>query len=450
MGDTGYLDVATSLATTLWIVLGALGAALAVLMVFAVLRRLVCIAEPHQVLIVSGKRSVAPDGTPLGYTIVRRGRRVIRIPILHQVDAMDMRLIPTDVVVQNAYSKGNIPLRIHAIANVKINGDDRFINNAIERFQGRPVVEIQNVARQTLEGALREVVAQMTPEEVNEDRLKFADRLAVIAEDGLQKLGLQLDTLKIQSVADDTGYLDALGRPRIAQVLRDAENAENQAQQEITRAQARAHQRAESARADNEKLILQKRNELRRIQAELEGQAQAVEREAEAAARTARAQAEQQLQALRAELERLRLQADVVIPAEIEREAAELRAVGEAAPTQQNGAAAVAALRMMVDAWKAMGPRAKQVYVIQHLEQIVGTLVAALRHVRVGEVHVVDRGDGSALAGYVATYPQMIAAVLRAFGQATGIDVPAALAEGAAVEAHRGRAATGTHPTQGG
>jgi flotillin len=416
------------LSDPLWMVVAAaLGIAIAVLVLVAIIRRLLYIARPNEALVFSGKRHVTADGQVLGYRIVMGGQRAFRIPILERVDRIDMRLIPSDVVVQNAYSKGNIPLQIHAIANVKVHSDPRYIGNAIERFLGRSVREVQMVAQQTLEGALREVLAQLTPEEVNEDRLKFAQILIGAADDDLNKLGLQLDTLKIQMVSDETSYLDSLGRPRIAQVLRDAQNAEHQAQREVTRAQALSNQRAEVAKAASETAILQKSNELRQVRAELEGEAQAVEREAEAAAKTARAQAEQELQSLRSELERLRLQADVVIPAEIRREAQQLLAVGEAAPTAENGAAQVAVLRMMNDAWNAMGDKAKEIYVIQHLEEIVDTVVQNLQGVEVGEVHVLDRGDGSGLSSYAATYPQMVAAVLTALRDSTGVDVPAIL-----------------------
>jgi flotillin len=412
----------------LWVVVGAaVGIAVTLLLLIAIVKRLLYIARPNEALVFSGKRHVTADGQTLGYRIVMGGRRALRIPILERVDRIDMRLIPTDVVVQNAYSKGNIPLQIHAIANVKVHSDRRYIGNAIERFLGRSVREVQLVAQQTLEGALREVLAQLTPEEVNEDRLKFAQILIGAADDDLNKLGLQLDTLKIQMVSDETSYLDSLGRPRIAQVLRDAENAENKAQQEITRAQAQSNQRAEVGKATSETSILQKRNELRQVMAELDGEAQAVEREAEAAAKTARAEAEQELQALRSELEQLRLRADVVIPAEIRREAQQLLAVGEAAPTAENGAAQVEVLRMMSEAWNAMGNQAKEIYVIQHLEEIVDTVVQSLQNVDVGEVHVLDRGDGSGLSSYAATYPQMVAAVLTALRSSTGVDVPAIL-----------------------
>jgi flotillin len=414
--------------STLWgVVIAAVGIAVGLMVLIAIAKRLLHIAEPSRALVFSGKRYVAEDGTTRGYRIIQGGRRAFRIPILERVDPIDTRLIPTDIVVQNAYSRGNIPLRIHAIANVKVHADPRYIGNAVERFLGRSVNEIQMVGQQTLEGALREVLAQLTPEEVNEDRLKFAQSLIDAAEDDMNKLGLQLDTLKIQSVYDDTGYLDSLGRPRIAQVLRDAENAENEAQQEITRAQARSSQRAEVGKATAETAILQKRNELRRVRADLEGEAQSVEREAEAAAKTARAEAEQELQEMRAELENKRLQADVVIPSEMDREARAILAVGEAAPTAESGAAAVEVLRMMSEAWKTMGPKAKELYVIQHIEEIVDTVVEHLQNVAVDEVHVLDQGDGSGLASYAATYPQMVATVMRTLSESTGVDVPAIL-----------------------
>ncbi|MCB9595436.1 MAG: flotillin family protein [Sandaracinaceae bacterium] len=387
------------------------------------MRNLLFIARPNEALIFSGQRYTAPDGQVVGYKVVRQGRRALKIPIIERIDRMDMTLIPVDVVVQNAYSKGNIPLMIHAIANVKIHSDDRMIGNAIERFLGKPTGEIQLVAQQTLEGALREVLAQLTPEEVNEDRLKFAERLLQTAEDDLDKLGLQLDTLKIQSVSDDTGYLDSIGRPAIAQALRDAENAENQAMQETAQAQAEATQLAEVSKAEAQLVVQQKQNELRRVQAELEGEAAAVEREAEAAAKTARAEAEKELQEIRARLENLRLQAEVIIPAEFARQARAIEAIGRAAPTKENGEAAVEVLRMMTDAWKSMGNQARELYVIQHLEDIVGTVVDQLDNIEIDEVNVLDQGDGQGLSSYAATYPKMVAEVMNALKETTGVDV---------------------------
>jgi flotillin len=133
---------------------------------------------------------------------------------------------------------------------------------------------------------------------------------------------------------------------------------------------------------------------------------------------------------MRASLEQKRLQADVVIPADIQRQAQAVLAVGDAAPTAESGAAANEVLRMMTEAWKAMGSSAKELYVIQHIEEIVGPVVRALQDVEVQEVNVLDRGDGSGLASYAASYPHMVAQVLRALAESTGVDVPAILGSG--------------------
>jgi flotillin len=413
----------------IWSIVG-VGIAIAVIVViFAqILRNFLYIARPNEALVFSGRSSKAEDGTLLGYSIVKGGKRHVRIPVFETVNRLDMTIQPIDIVVQNAYSRGNIPLEIHAIANVKIHSDDRWLRNAVERFLNKSKSEIDIVSKQTLEGALREVVAQLTPEEVNQDRLKFAEKLIHAAEDDLQKLGLQLDTLKIQHVSDSTGYLDSIGRPVIAHALRDAENAENQAAQETQQAQAEASRRAEVSRAGAQTAIQTKQNELRQVKAQLDGEAQAVEREAEAAAKTARAMAERELQGFRSTLEQRRLMAEVVIPAEFQRQAQAILAKGYAAPTVENGAAQVEVLRAMSEAWASMGAQARELYVVQHLEQIVGAVVTNVEGIDVREVNIIDQGDGSALASYAAAYPKMVASVMSALKESTGVDVPAILA----------------------
>ncbi len=422
---------------------GAVAAGFGILFFLILVKNFLYICRPNEVLIFTGRKRVDSNGNDIGPMIIMphgaselvddypgtgRGRSW-RIPILERVDKMDITEISTDIVVQNAYSKGNIPLKIHAIANVKIHSDPRLIRNAIERFLGRSRQEIQIVAQQTLEGALREVLAQMTPEEVNEDRLRFADELINSAKDDLDKLGLQLDTLKIQNVSDETNYLDSLGRPLIAAALRDAENAENQAQQETTEAQAMANQHAQVAKAEAETEVLMKRNALAKLKAELDGNARAVEEEAAAAAKTARAEAERGLQAERKQLENLRLQADVVIPAQIHREAEMIKAKGDAAPTIENGAAVVEVLRVTSEAWKTMGSQAKEIWVIQHLDEIIKTVVDNMKGMEVEEVSVLDPGDGSGLSSYASAYPQTVAAILRTLKDTTGVDVPAILSQ---------------------
>lgn len=183
------------------------------------------ICQPNEVLIFSGRRRTTSDGDQIGYRVIKGGR-AFRIPLLERVDRLDLRTLPLEVSISSAYSKGGILLNIQGVANVKIAGEEPLLGNALERFLSKPLVEIQEIAKDTLEGNLRGVLASLTPEEVNEDRLKFAQSLIEEADADLQKLGLVLDTLKIQNVSDEVGYLDAIGRRQTAAVLKEAEVAE--------------------------------------------------------------------------------------------------------------------------------------------------------------------------------------------------------------------------------
>ena len=186
--------------------------------VLGIIRANLKICQPNEVLIFSGRQRQLSDGSRVGYRVIQGGRG-FRVPIIEKVDRLILNTIPIDLTVTNAYCKGGIPLTVRAIANVKIGSTENELNNAVERLLGKSLDEIMIIAKETLEGNLRGVVASLTPEEVNEDRLKFAKELVDEADSDLSALGLQLDTLKIQSVEDDRGYLDAIGRQSSANVI---------------------------------------------------------------------------------------------------------------------------------------------------------------------------------------------------------------------------------------
>jgi flotillin len=282
---------------------------------------------------------------------------------------------------------------------------------------------VHRVARETLEGTLRGVLATLTPEEVNENRLKFAASLAEDVEDDFKKLGLMLDTLKVQHVTDEVQYLESIGRARIANVIKEAEIAESNAKNEANKRAADAKANGEVARKDAERAIVQKKNDQRRIAAEFEAQAESELRRAKAAGEQARAEAEHELQTIRRELEQLRLQADVVIPADTERQARELIAKGEAAPIQENGRALAQVLQMLAKAWADAGPAARDIFLIQQVEDLMATIVRRLNALKVKEVNIIDPGDGSALPNYVAGFPSTVTSILQSLRDSTGVDV---------------------------
>lgn len=408
------------------VLLAALGIVAGLAFVIYLFSRFLVICKPNEIVVISGRKHQLADGSMVGYKVLHGGRG-FRIPLLEQVSRMDMRLIPVQVEVHNAYSRGGIPLTVHAIANVKIGSQPGLARNAIERSLSMSPRQIGAVAQQTLEGVLREVVAELTPEEVNEDRLKFAGTLIRNAKDDFDKLGLELDILKVQSVSDDQGYLANLGRARIARMIRDAQNAENSANQAITEAQSLNRQRAETAQKQAEATVLTKRNELRAEMAQLEAQAKAVENEAEVAAQTARSEAEQEMQKSRGELERLRLECDVFLPAEAQRLSSEADARGRAAPVVESGKASAEALRLVAQEWQAAGKDGRDLYVLQHLRSFVEAAVARVTRAKIEELSVVDGGDGRSFTGTVASFPAAVSQVLNETGRAVGVDMKALL-----------------------
>lgn len=402
------------------------GLAVGLLLALAVAKQFLYICRPNQLLIFSGGKRRASDGTDVGYRVILGGRAV-RIPIVERVDSMDLSEIPLDLHVTNAYSKGGIPLNVHAIANVKVSSDPQYVMNAIERFLGRDPAEIKRVAKESLEGHLRGVLARLTPEEVNEDRLKFANALLDEAEDDVRKLGLQLDTLRVLNVYDDVKYLESMGRERIANVLMVADIAESNARSEAEQAQAQAHQEGEVAVQQANARIAQKENELRRVKADLEARAKSEEERTGMLAQGARAEAEQGLQEIRKELEQTRLMAEVILPARAQQQADALRARGDAAGIVENGAAMAEVLRLMTTKWTDAGSDAKDIFLIQQLEHIVATVSRRVTEVEIGEVNIIDRGDGKALAAFLAGYPAMVNEVLSEMRKTTGVDVTGAL-----------------------
>jgi len=378
------------------------------------------ICKPNEILILSGRKRRNKDGQEVGYRVIFGGRTLC-IPILETVKTMDLRTMPVRVEVKNAYSKGGTPLNIQAIANVKISNDRAIVGNAIERFLERDRSEISRVAKETLEGNLRGVVGTLTPEQLNEDRLQFAERIAEDVSRDLSKLGLQLDTLKIQSVSDDVDYLNSIGRRQIALIVRDAEIAESNALAEAEQTEADCRRQAEVAKTQAQTVVLQKGNELRKIKAELEQQARSEEERTIAAGKEARAKAEQLLQTVRAELERLRLESDEVLPADAQRQAQELRARGEAASLTENALAGATVTDLLNQVWQEAGAEASQLFYLQQIEMILTEAAKVPTRVDLQKINVIDSGDGKSIAGVVNAYPEIFRQFLATVEQTLGV-----------------------------
>ena len=398
----------------MFIAIGLTGAAGAWAFV-ALLRQLYYICQPSEVLIFSGLRRHIGSGQQVGYRTVRGGS-ALRIPVLEEVTRLDLSNMTIDLRVENAYSKGGIPLNVSGVANIKISGDEPGIHNAIERLIGKEQDEIRHIAKETLEGNLRGVMASLTPEQLNEDKVTFARTLLEEAEDDLQKLGLVLDTLQIQNISDDVRYLDSIGRKQLVELKRDSRIAEAEAKSQSSVKQAENERITSLRRLDKELAIATAEAEKRVKDALTRRDALVAEVEAKVGAELARAEAEIPVQQERIKQITEQLQADVIAPAESECKTMMAAAKGQAATIVEQGRSQAEGLRDLVESLKHSGDDAKRLFLLQKLEPLLTMLSDTVQPIEVEEVNLIGEREGQANLS--------LATLLKQFQETTGLRLP--------------------------
>jgi flotillin len=378
-----------------------------------VIRKLYYICQPSEILIFAGTKTQRSDGKEEGYRLVKGGSS-IRIPMLEEAFRMDLTNMIIELKVANAYSKGGIPLTVEGVANIKIAGEEPTIHNAIERLLGKSRKDIEQLAKETLEGNLRGVLASLTPEQVNEDKIAFAKSLLEEAEDDLEKLGLVLDNLQIQNISDEVKYLNSIGRKQQAELLRDARIAEAQAKAESTIKESE-NKRITSLRQIGRDLEIAKAEAEKRIRdAMTKREALVAEAEAQVVAEIAKSEAEVAVQTERIKQVKQQLQADVVAPAEAQCKQAIAKAKGDAASIIEDGKAQAEGTQRLAESWQAAGDNAKEIFLFQKLETLMKMMAASVQEIEVDSVTVVNGKDGN-----TAT---KLAAFMEQLRQTTGID----------------------------
>ncbi len=373
------------------------------------------ICQPSEVLIFAGGKHKTNEGQEVGYRLVKGGSS-IQTPFLERTFRMDLGNMIIDLKVNNAFSKGGIPLNVEGVANIKIAGEEPTIHNAIERLLGKSKQQIEELAKETLEGNLRGVLASLTPEQVNEDKIAFAKSLLEEAEDDLEKLGLILDSLQIQQISSNVGYLKAMGRKQRAELLRDSRIAE---------AEARA--KSEISSSENDKLVALKRTErdLQIAKAEAERRvrdaitkrvAMVAEVEAEVGANVVKTQAEVAVQNERIKQVEQQLIADVVAPAEAECERAIAKAKGDAASIIEDGKAQADGTKKLAESWQNAGSNAKEIFLLQKFDVLLKAMASSIPELEVEKVTIIDASEGSNAT--------KMASFIEQLRQTTGLDVP--------------------------
>jgi flotillin len=221
-------------------------------MMFAIWANRYMKVGPNQVLVISGRkhRVADPDGTvrEVGFRI-RKGGGVFVLPVLEKVDVLSLELLTIDVQQeQDVYTSKGVPVRVDGVAQIKVKGDDVSIATAAEQFLSKTTDEIKGVAMQTLEGHLRAILGTMTVEDIYQNRDAFASKVQEVAAGDMANMGLGIVSFTIKDIRDSQGYLEALGKPRIAQVKRDAQIAQAEADRDAMIKSSQATQAGQEAK----------------------------------------------------------------------------------------------------------------------------------------------------------------------------------------------------------
>ncbi len=247
------LPILLAAADVPWLRAGAIGSVVVVLLfvIGAIFANRYTKVGPNEVLVISGRKRkvVDPDGNvrQVGFRIVKGGG-VLVWPVLEKVDILRLELMTIDVQTPEVYTSKGVPVRVDGVAQIKVKGDDISIATAAEQFLSKGTEDIKNIAMQTLEGHLRAILGTMTVEEIYQNRDAFASKVQEVAAGDMANMGLGIVSFTIRDIRDSQGYLDALGKPRIAQVKRDAQIAQAEADRDAMIKSSQATQAGQEAK----------------------------------------------------------------------------------------------------------------------------------------------------------------------------------------------------------
>lgn len=207
-------------------------------------------AGPDEALIVTGSylggKNVHIDEGGNKIKIIRGGGTFV-LPVFQQAEPLSLLSSKLEVTTPEVYTEQGVPVMADGTAIFKIGGSISEIATAAEQFLGKKKSERENEAKEVLEGHLRSILGSMTVEEIYKNRDKFSQEVQRVASQDLAKMGLIIVSFTIKDVKDKNGYLDSLGKPRIAQVKRDADIATAEAVKETRIKEAMANKEAQKA-----------------------------------------------------------------------------------------------------------------------------------------------------------------------------------------------------------
>jgi flotillin len=398
------------------------GGALALLLfvAFAIWAHQYTKVGPNEVLIISGRRA---RETGRGYRIVRGGGTFVT-PWGEKIQRLSLELLQFDVRTQETYTSHGVPVHIDGVCMVKVDGTDHGIERAAESFLSHGPDDIVRTAMQAVEGHMRTAVGALSIEDIYRERQRLISAVRSLAEPDLERMGLTMVSLTIRNVADKQGYLEALGRPRTAQVKRDAIRGEAAAEREARAARYEADLAIEASRRDfeTEKAVFKAEGRRAAARADLAYDLERLDVEI--------VERRKRIELMDAEVERRRRELEFEIEAPAQARAREILALaeahrermaaegrGEAEALRAKGLAEADAMAAKAHAWGSYNEAAITDRVLEILPELAAAVSAPLA--RTEKIVMIGGGNGSSsgaadLTGDVSRIVAQLPEVLEA------------------------------------
>lgn len=384
---------------------------------------------PNEVLVVYGRRTT--EGR--GYRVVAGGAAFI-IPLLEDYSTISLNLIQIPLKIENTPNVDGVLITVEAVGNVKISSDPELLGAAIERFLGYGTEEIERQIHDILEGQLRQIIGTLRVEEIVQKREKITEQVTQNAAIDLAKIGIRCDLILVNRISDNQGYIDALGKKRTAEVIRDASIGQAEAERDATIRASNARREGEQTRLDNEAQVAAAQRDLDMRKAQYSAQVAEQDAIAAQAGPKANAVAMQEVKRQEVKVQEIETEARIAVSVrEGERKEKELVAtqIRPAEAQRQSivvaaeGEANAAVVRAEAEA-KAARARAE------------GQRAAAIALAEGERVKLTAEGEGAANAqrARLQASGEGEAAAIRAKGEAEGAAIRAkGVAEGEAIQA---------------
>ena len=375
-----------------------------------------------RILVVYGKVGKSGDEESRSAKCIHGGAAFIW-PVIQDYSFLDLTPFSIEINLTSALSKQNIRVDVPSRFTVGISTEEGIMTNAAERLLGLSITDISNLAKDIIFGQLRLVVATMDIEEINSNRDKFLAAVSSNVEAELKKIGLKLINVNVTDINDESGYIEALGKEAAAKAINDAKISVSQKNRDgsIGEAEAMKEQRVEVARANatavegenTAKITMANSNaDRRQKEAEAERLAVAAEKVTQAKALEEAYAAERNAETVRAVRDKASQQADIIIPAEIDKTRIEIAAEAVAEQTRRHAKGEADAIFLKMEAegkgifeilskqaegyqklMKAAGDDSRSAVMLMiadKLPELVKTQVEAIKNLKIDKITVWD------------------------------------------------------------